>query len=189
MRRPPGPRRPPRSPARPGRLSRLLAAALAAVLASVLASAAALPLASDAIAAPSKRHVPRFVSLRAGEVNVRAGPGTKYPIKWVFKRRGLPVEIIEEFEHWRRIRDFEGEIGWVHQQTLSGRRGVMVMGKVRVMRNRPSTKARAVARVAPKVVGRLLECAGAWCRIDVAGHRGWLRRKEIWGVYPKEKVE
>lgn len=166
---------------------RSAAAALAAIVFALAAVATTAEAA--AAAAGAKRNLPRFVSLRSGEVNVRAGPGTKYPIKWVLKRRGLPVEIVEEFEHWRRIRDFEGEIGWVHQQTLSGRRAVIVTGKVRVLRRRPSPKARAVARVEPKVIGRLLECDGAWCRIEIAELRGWLLRTDIWGVYAKEKVE
>ena len=71
--------------------------------------------------------LPRFVSLRASEVNMRTGPGTRYPIAWVYKQRNLPVEIVDEFDTWRRIRDWEGSEGWVHQSMLHGRRSIMVV--------------------------------------------------------------
>lgn len=133
--------------------------------------------------------VPRFVSLAAGEVNVRTGPGTKYPIQWVYRQKGLPVEIIQEFENWRRVRDWEGAAGWVHQSTLTGRRTVLVMGALRTLRLTPDKGAPAVAHVQPGVVGRLLECGEAWCRVDVHGFRGWLFRDGVWGIYADERLE
>ena len=75
--------------------------------------------------------LPRFVSLAADRVNVRFGPGKQYPINWVFARKGLPVEIIEEFDTWRKIRDYDGEEGWIHSSLLSSRRTIMVTGDVR----------------------------------------------------------
>jgi SH3-like domain-containing protein len=81
--------------------------------------------------------LPRFVSLRASEVNLRTGPGIRYPIEWVFKRRDLPVEVVDEFESWRRIRDWEGTLGWVHQSMLRGRRTALVTGEPRVLRRAP----------------------------------------------------
>src|SRR6202048_2611436 len=70
--------------------------------------------------------VPRFVSLHADRVNLRTGPGDRYPIDWVFTRKDMPVEIIAQFEHWRQIRDWEGTKGWVHQRMLAGKRDVIV---------------------------------------------------------------
>ena len=78
--------------------------------------------------------VQRFVSLRADEVNVRAGPGVRYPVKWVFVRKLMPVEVIAEFDTWRKIRDWEGAEGWVHRAMLSGRRSIVVTGKVATLR-------------------------------------------------------
>lgn len=153
----------------------------AIVLAVVLAAAAS-------VAAESKRRLPRFVSLRSNEINVRTGPGERYPIQWVLRRRFMPVEIIAEFETWRRIRDWEGAIGWVHQMTLSGRRSIIVTGRIRTLRRRPRSDAPAVARAEPKIVGRLLSCRKSWCRVDIRGRRGWLRRRAFWGVYAKELI-
>ena len=132
--------------------------------------------------------LPRFVSLRAGEVNVRAGPGTTYPIRWVFVRAGLPVEITAEFENWRRIRDSEGAEGWVHQSLLSGTRTALIAGEIRTLWRSPEPGALPVLRAEAGVVGRLLECADAWCRLEIDGRRGWLPGDEIWGVYPGEAV-
>lgn len=154
----------------------------AIVLAVVLAAAAS-------IAAESKRRLPRFVSLRSNEINVRTGPGERYPVQWVLRRRFMPVEIIAEFETWRRIRDWEGAIGWVHQRTLTGRRSIIVTGQIRTLRRQPRSDSPAVARAEPNIVGRLLSCRRSWCRVDIQGRRGWLRRRAFWGAYAKGPIK
>lgn len=133
--------------------------------------------------------VPRFVTLRAAEVNVRTGPGRSYPVEWVFMRKAMPVEITAEFDTWRRIRDWEGSQGWVHQSMLSGKRGVLTMGETRAIRKEPRADAPPVAFAKPGVIARLEKCDGVWCQVDADGYDGWLRRDEVWGVYPDEKVE
>lgn len=133
--------------------------------------------------------VPRFVTLRSGEVNVRTGPATTYPVEWVFVRKGMPVEITQEFDTWRRIRDWQGSEGWVHQSMLSGRRAIVVLGEVRDVHRAPDPAAPVVARVEPGVMGALQKCQGAWCEVDIQGYRGWLPRTHFWGVYPEESVE
>jgi len=134
--------------------------------------------------------VPRFVSLRSGEVNVRTGPGVRYPVEWVFVRAGMPVEVTAEFDTWRRIRDWEGTQGWVHQSMLSGRRALVVTGPdLRTLRREADGDAAALAQVEPGVMGRLNGCRGDWCRVELQGVEGWLRRSDFWGVYPTERVE
>ncbi|MDH3234877.1 MAG: SH3 domain-containing protein [Alphaproteobacteria bacterium] len=133
-------------------------------------------------AAEKKRPIPRFVAVKTGKVNVRTGPGARYPVQWVLRRRYLPLLVIAEFETWRRVRDWEGATGWVHQATLTGRRTVIVTGRRRVLRRRPADNAPAVAHLEPKVIARLLACGRRWCRVQVKGHRGWLARTEFWGV-------
>jgi SH3-like domain-containing protein len=133
--------------------------------------------------------VPRFVTLRGSEVNLRTGPGVRYPVDWVFHRRDLPVEITAEFESWRKIRDVDGTEGWVHQSMLSGRRSVLIVGNERSLREAPDEAAAVIARAEPGVVARLETCEALWCRVSVEGHDGWLRREEFWGVYPEEKIE
>jgi SH3-like domain-containing protein len=141
-----------------------------------------------AMAAEKTLPVPRFVSLRADEVNLRTGPGERYPIDWVLTRKGLPVEIVEEFEAWRKIRDAQGTEGWVHQRMVTGTRNVVVTGEVRTLRAEPQSAAPAVARAEPGVIAHLLYCRDSWCRVELQGLTGWLKRSEVWGVYPTEAV-
>ncbi len=135
--------------------------------------------------------LPRFVSLRADEVNMRTGPGRRYPVEWVYRRQGLPVEIIAEFDTWRRVRDWQGIDGWMHSSMLSGKRYVVVTGDARVLREESDPDSPPVARAEASVIGRLLECPEetAWCRVEIDGVRGWLRRGEFWGVYEHEAFE
>jgi SH3-like domain-containing protein len=139
-------------------------------------------------AADKNLPVPRFVTLRTDPVNVRAGPGERYPIEWVYHRKDLPVEIIAEFENWRKIRDADGTTGWVHERMVTGRRSVLVQGEVRNLHEEAKSDAPTVARAEPGVVAKLLECGGDWCRIEAGGVSGWLKREEIWGVYPAERI-
>lgn len=133
--------------------------------------------------------VPRFVAMRAHEANLRTGPGRSYPVEWVFSRKGMPVEITAEFDTWRRIRDWEGSQGWVHQSMLTGKRTVMVRGDTAPLHREPSAESAVVAFAKPSVMGKLLKCRGVWCQVDMQGHKGWLTRSQVWGVYRDEKVE
>ena len=135
--------------------------------------------------------LPRFASLKTDEVNLRTGPGLRYPIDWVYKRRDLPVQIEREFEVWRLVSDSDGVKGWVHQATLTGRRSFVVIGAERVMRSSGSDSASAVAQLKPGVVGRLRACEAnaPWCQVQVGDYRGWLKRDAFWGAYPGEAVQ
>jgi len=135
--------------------------------------------------------LPRFAALRADEVNLRAGPGTRYPIDWVYKRRNLPVEIEREFEVWRLVADADGVKGWVHEATLTGRRSFVVTGEQRAMRRTADDHAAPVAYLKPGVVGRLLSCAAGadWCQVQVGEYRGYLKRGDFWGSYAGEAVD
>lgn len=135
--------------------------------------------------------IPRFVTIRANQVNMRTGPGVRYPVDWEYRRAGLPVEIVSEYGTWRKIRDWQGDEGWMHQSMLSGRRSFMVREDVRALRAEPDAASRLVARLETGVTGRITECpAGSdWCRVEVDGFEGWLRRDQFWGVYAGEQIE
>ena len=130
--------------------------------------------------------LPRFVSLGADRVNLRFGPGEQYPIRWVLAREGLPVEIIAEFDTWRKVKLHDGDEGWIWAKLLSGRRTVLVTEAVGELRRTPEDDARVVLRAEPGVIGELVDCAEQWCRIDIQGRRGWLRRDAFWGTLPGE---
>ena len=157
----------------------------------VLVLTLALPSAGSAQEAPARSvgpsglPLPRFASLASSEVNVRTGPTTDHPIRWVYARHGLPVEIVEESEVWRRIIDPDGETGWVHSSLLSVQRTVIVAGSgIQDLRRSAAVDGRVVARLEPGVIAKFDECDGDWCRVEVEGERGWLPRDVIWGVGP-----
>jgi SH3-like domain-containing protein len=158
---------------------------LAALLAALLA---VMPLTAGGQTAPADK-LPRFASLRADEVNLRVGPGENYPIEWVFKRKDMPVEILEQFQNWRRVEDWQGDKGWVLDRMIAGKRDVIVAGAVRVLHRLPAPASPIIARVEPGVIARLIELQGPWCRIDAGGFKGWVQRSEVWGVYPDETLQ
>jgi SH3-like domain-containing protein len=158
-----------------------LAVAAAALL-------AALPLAGTAQKTAGDK-LPRFASLRSDDVNLRVGPGENYPIEWVYKRRDMPVEIIEEFQNWRKIRDWQGATGWVLDRMVAGKRAVIVADTVRAIYRQPDPGSQIVARAEPGVIARLTEFQGSWCRIEAGGFKGWVQRSEVWGVYPDETLQ
>ena len=139
--------------------------------------------------AEEKLPVPRYASFKSNEVNLRSGPGENYPKQWVYQRAGMPVEIFEEWDTWRRVRDYQGVTGWVSGNLLTGRRTAIVIETRRTMHESPSEAAPAVAEVDPGVIGRLEQCSGDWCQVEVKGYEGWLKRTDIWGVDPRENFK
>jgi SH3-like domain-containing protein len=140
------------------------------------------------VAVAADAPVPRFSSLRYERVNVRVGPGPNFPIEWVFVRRAMPVEVVEEYETWRKIRDWQGTEGWVRENSLAPRRTALVTGSVRLLYRNQGDPSEAVAQVEPGAIGQLLSCDSVWCRLDFAGKRGYLKQGEFWGTYPNETV-
>jgi len=133
-----------------------------------------------------KLPVPRFVTLKSDEVNIRVGPGVRYPIKLVFKKEGLPVEIVKEFDIWRQIRNIEGDEGWVNKGLLSSRRNVIIKDYMRTVYKKPAMFSKPIVKLKPGVIANLVTCKDNWCNIKVAGYNGWISQEQIWGVYLNE---
>lgn len=151
-----------------------------------LAQEAAAPIKSTSSGLP----IPRFVSLASDKVFVRTGPALRYPIKWVYSREHMPVEIVQEFDTWRKIRDIDGDDGWVHQSLLSGDRYAIVKGEAaQPLRRAPSEDSPAIAALEPGVVAAANRCEGGWCQIMADGYTGWMMRKFLWGVYDSEDFD
>ncbi|ADP71486.1 protein of unknown function DUF1058 [Rhodomicrobium vannielii ATCC 17100] len=137
--------------------------------------------------------LPRFVSLKASEVNARVGPGGEYQIAWVFRRAGLPVEVIAEFENWRQVRDSEGGTGWVNAALTSARRTAVVAPwvKDRMLFRLTATRGGGtlVAQIEPGAIVDIAQCDGEDCEVYASKQKGYLPQKSLWGVYPGEKVK
>lgn len=130
--------------------------------------------------------MPRYVSMKASKGNVRRGPSVTHRIDWVFMRRNMPMQIIAEFGHWRRVVDQEGVGGWIHHSLLSGVRTVLVQKDMLDIHTRPNDKSPVTAQLELGVIARLHQCTLDWCRVSVAGYKGWAPKSAVWGVDPDE---
>ncbi len=147
---------------------------------------------------PSGLPLPRFATTRSEPINVRVGPGTKYDVAWTYLKSGIPVEIVQEFDTWRKIRDVDGTEGWVHQNLLSGVRAgyatpLMANGEI-ALRASQSDDAAPRARLGAGYKVTIKQCDGTWCEVTAthqeqnrsSTYSGYLRQEELWGVYPDE---
>lgn len=155
----------------------------------VFAPAASLFAQDSQVARTTEGDVTRFGSLRADDVNVRAGPGVRYPVKWKFVQRNMPVQVIAEYDTWRKIRDWEGAEGWVHRAMLSSKRSLIMLGKGQTLRKDATDDSVAVARLATGYVVTVSRCRVDWCEVDADGYEGWVKRDGVWGVPPGEKLQ
>jgi SH3-like domain-containing protein len=174
----------------------LSAILLGGVLAAppVSAQSAAAP-AQNVRLGPSGLPLPRFVSLKSARVNSRVGPGVNYSVDWMYTKSGLPMEIIQEYDTWRRVRDAEGSEGWINQSLLSGKRTAIVAPWQRGKDTRinlhadPNETSGIVAMAEPGVIGTIKSCDGQWCEMTLGGQTGWISQSQVWGAYPGEKVK
>lgn len=142
--------------------------------------------------------LPRYVSLKSDRVNLRQGPGTDYPTAWVYRRAGLPLEVIEEYQSWRKVRDAEGTTGWILSSLLSGRRTALVLPwtlkpgaprpQVPLLRS-DSAGSGAIALLEAGVIADVQSCDGAWCYVAIDSYKGYLEQTKLWGVYARERVK
>lgn len=130
--------------------------------------------------------IPRYVSLKSNEGNVRRGPSLSHRIDWVFKWRNMPLEIVDEYGHWRRVRDRDGAGGWVHYSLLSGQRTVIIEEDMVPLLMKPELGTPINARLEAGVVAKLGACTSDWCRVTVDGRRGWVEKTALWGVKGQE---
>jgi SH3-like domain-containing protein len=174
-------------------LTWLLAALLLFPATPVLAQKAKLDV-SERKLGPSGLPLPRFVSLKADEVNVRRGPAWDQAVAWVYRRIGLPVEVIAEHDVWRQVRDSEGATGWVIGSLLSGRRTVLIApwktDKRPIDLYEGPEKSNAVkAKLVPGVLADVGKCDGQWCQIEAGGIWGYISQELVWGAYPGETID
>ncbi len=166
-------------------MKRFCAAAL--LISSLCVSAPQITLAGENVRGPvTNLPLPRYVSLKAAEGNVRRGPSLTHRIDWVFKRRDMPLRITAEHGHWRRVEDRDGQGGWVHYSLLSGVRTVIVEEEMLTMYTRPDPASPVSAALEKDVIARLGECNETWCRLRSGGYRGWVVKEHLWGVSPSE---
>jgi SH3-like domain-containing protein len=146
------------------------------------------PTSKDAVKYRSGLPVPRFASLRAGRAYMRAGPGKEYPVTWEFVRPGTPLEVVSEWNVWRKVRDADGTVGWMDRAMLSTDRTIQITRQMRELRARPDLSSPIVLRAEPGVVMRVTMCAQRWCRVEGQGRSGYILSEHGFGVYPNEII-
>jgi SH3-like domain-containing protein len=153
-----------------------------AALVCLVVSASAAYAASDR-PTPSGLPVPRYVSLKFDKVNARAGPGDDHRLLWVYRVRGLPVQVVAETSEWRRICDPQGQLAWVHKRTTDGRRMVINMSaQPAALRRRGKPTAAPAAYLNSRALAALVRCEKGWCRVRVDGASGWAPEGALWGT-------
>lgn len=130
--------------------------------------------------------IPRYVTMRATEGNARRGPSRSHRIDWVFTRRHMPMMIVAEHGHWRRVIDRDGAGGWMHYTLLSGERSAIVELDMLPLYARPDATSTIRAHAEMGVTGHLDECVPDWCMLEVGGYAGWVNASALWGVEPGE---
>ncbi len=136
--------------------------------------------------------LPRFVSLRSQEINMRTGPGERFPIEWVYRRSSLPVEVIDEFEHWRKIRDIDNTTGWIHKKMLSGKRTALTTKeKQHTLYKKESIASRPLAYIDGQIIVALDKCRpeSTFCKVSFQNISGYLIKDNLWGVYKQEIID
>jgi SH3-like domain-containing protein len=132
---------------------------------------------------PSGYCVPRWLSLKRGEVYGRKGPGKDYPTVFTYHARGLPVQVVDETSEWRKICDPDGGSAWVASAMVDGRRTVMAEGQAPLaLRKSPSDAATPAAYLRPRAIAQLGRCRDGWCQVEAGGAGGWVRPGEVWGL-------
>ena len=137
-------------------------------------------------------NLPRFASLRSDEVNMRTGPGERFPISWVYRRMGLPVEILDEFDVWRKVRDSEGTQGWIHKKMLSGKRTALTPKEKEISLYWKHTKSSpTVAILKGALIVEIESCPAGdeLCKVQIQGIRGYIDRAYLWGLYAGEVIK
>ncbi|RST31612.1 hypothetical protein HMF7854_12795 [Sphingomonas ginkgonis] len=155
-----------------------------AIATAVLLQVAATP------AAAQMKKPPYWASIASGEAQTRAGPGRNYPGLFLYKRRDLPVKVVAVYENWRRIQDPDGTLGWMLVTLLSDRRTALIKaGERRAIHDKPASASHVSYEAEPGVVGRISDCDGDWCRIEIAKKRGYIRQSDVWGTDENESVK
>ena len=138
-----------------------------------------------------KLPLPRFASFRSNNANTHIGPGKQYPIQWNYRKHHMPVEIIAEFDTWRKIKDVDGTISWAHVSLLSGKRYAVILGqKTQNLKAKPYENATVIAKIDPTCIVQIKKLKGVWIyvesRSELGCFQGWIKNSQLWGIYPHE---
>ena len=123
-----------------------------------------------------------FLTLRNDKVNLRQGPSFEYPIKLFYKKKFLPVLVLDKFENFRKIRDHENNTGWVHVSQLSKKKAAITIEDDQLLFDRPSIYSTPSAVLKKGKLCKIKKCKDNWCKIQVENFKGWVKKDNLWGL-------
>jgi len=142
---------------------------------------------SDTIGQVTGYQLPRFVSLKTNESNLRVGPSLNYPIKIKYLYSNIPIEIIKEYKDWRKVNDFEGNEGWMHKRLLSGKRYALILPPYNAsVQIYTKPEGALLGKIGGKNIVELKKCLAKWCYVIFKKNKGWVIKSNLWGVYKNE---
>ena len=153
-----------------------------------LTLAATLALATAAPLLAQERPLPYWASIAAGQALMRTGPDRTYPALWLYKRRDLPVRVLQVMGPWRRVQEQDGSSGWMLASLLAARRTAVITDRYRPIMSEPGTSGRLLWQAEPGVIGRISKCDGQYCRIQIGEKVGYIEQSGLWGTDPNERV-
>jgi len=140
-------------------------------------------LAVPALAADAPPFVPHYVSVRSATANLREGPSYDHKILWLYQHKDYPLKEIATYDAWRKVKDVDGTVGWMHHTQLTDKRTIVFVGFTKSdLHETDDPKSRVVARAQPGVVAKLKACKPQFCEVEASGTDGWVDKRNIWGV-------
>ena len=122
-----------------------------------------------------------FLSLKNNEVNLRQGPSFEYPIKLIYKKKYLTVKVLDKSETWRKIKDFENNVGWIHTSQLSKKKTAINMKNNSILYKKPTIYSEPIAKLETGRLVLIQKCKSEWCKIISGGFTGWIIKNSLWG--------
>ena len=133
--------------------------------------------------------IPRYVSLKSNDANIRVGPSKNYPIEIKFIKKNYPLKVLEEYEDWRKVEDFQKNFGWIHKSLISGTRtGIVLSNDNKNIKLLNTLNGNVIGEIGKGNIVFLEKCKIDWCLVSFGNYRGWVDKKNIWGIKEKEKI-
>ena len=134
--------------------------------------------------------IPRYVSLKSDDANIRVGPSKNYPIKIKYIKKNYPLKVLEEYEEWRKVEDFNKNIGWIHKSLISGiRTGIVLSNDNKNIKLLNTLDGNVIGEIGNGNIIYLEKCKIDWCLVSFGDFKGWMNKKYIWGVKEKEIIK
>ena len=134
--------------------------------------------------------IPRYVSLKSDDANIRVGPSKNYPIEIKYIKKNYPLKVLEEYEEWRKVEDFKKNIGWIHKSLISGTRtGILLSNDNKNIKLLNTLDGNVIGEIGKGNIVNLQKCKINWCLVSAKNSKGWIDKKYIWGVKEKEIIK